>query len=156
MDTKSKKIKVCLISSSGGHFEQLLMLRELENHYEVYYVTEDTKYRSSYDRYYYVKQINRHEKTFVFKFIYVFIQSLVIYVKERPDVIISTGALCVIPTFIIGKIFHKKLIFIESFAKISTPTLTGKFIYKIADRFFIQWEELELVYPRAEFLGSIY
>jgi Oligosaccharide biosynthesis protein Alg14 like. len=36
--------KVCLISSSGGHFEQLLRLSGLDKDYSVYYVTERTPY----------------------------------------------------------------------------------------------------------------
>src|SRR5699024_9930755 len=105
--------------------------------------------------YYYITQINRQEKTFVLSFVRIFFQSLRIFLKERPDVIISTGALCVIPTFLIGKIFRKKLIFIESFAKINSPTMTGKFLYKICDYFIIQWEEMQKIYPKALYFGSI-
>lgn len=148
--------KICLISSSGGHFEQLLMLDKLRDNFEVYYVTEKTKYSEKGKEIYYIKQINRQEKLFFLKFIVIFFQSLRIFIKENPDMIISTGALSVIPTFIIGKLMKKKLIFIESFAKISTPTMTGKFVYKFATHFFVQWEDLLEVYPNAELLGSIY
>ena len=150
-----KKKKICLISSSGGHFEQLMMLKPLEKEYQIYTVTEKTAYSNKSDIYY-ISQINRQEKMLLFKFLKVFIQSLKIFLKEKPDVIISTGALSVIPTFIIGKLFKKKLIFIESFAKINSPTLTGKLIYKFADEFIVQWEEMKEIYPKAKFLGSIY
>ena len=70
--------------------------------------------------------------------------------------IISTGAMAVIPMFILGQIFNKKLIYIESFAKSDSPTLTGKFIYKFADLFIVQWESMKKYYPQAVMLGSIY
>lgn len=156
-----KKKKICLISSSGGHYEQLLMLKSLEEVSNLYIVTEKTKYKNEYENNennneYLIEQINRREKLFILKLIKVFFQSLLIYIKEKPDVIISTGALCSIPTFFIGKIFKKKLIFIESFAKTQSPTMTGKIMYRIADVFIVQWKEMKNIYPDAVYLGSIY
>lgn len=150
------KKKICLIASSGGHYEQILMLKKLEQTFRVYYVTEKTKYSEVCQETYYINQVNRREKFFALKFIIIFFQSLKIFLKEKPDIIISTGALSVIPTFIIGKIFKKKLIFIESFAKINSPTMTGKFLYNIVDKFIVQWTELLIEYPNAICLGSIY
>ncbi|MGG5317332.1 PssD/Cps14F family polysaccharide biosynthesis glycosyltransferase [Enterococcus sp. AZ072] len=150
------KKKICLIASSGGHFEQILMLKKLENKFDIYFVTERTKYTEKENAVYYIKQVNRQEKIILLNLIFVFFQSLKIFIKEKPDVVISTGALCVVPTCIIAKLFRCKLIFIESFAKVTTPTLTGKMIYKFSDLFIVQWEELKEIYPRAVFLGSIY
>lgn len=152
--------KVCLISSSGGHFEQLLMLRKLESDdIKTFIVTEKTKYNKNDKKIkYYVKQVNRKEKTFVFKMIATFFKSLYIFMKEKPDVIISTGVLSAIPMMWIGHKFHKKVIYIESFAKIKSPTKTGMFIYKhnIADRFYVQWESMLEFYPNAICKGGIY
>lgn len=148
--------KICLISSSGGHFEQLIRLHNLEKDYEVYYVTESTPYKIDNNNTYYVNQINRKEKKFWLKFVLLFFESLKIFIKEKPDIIISTGALSVIPTFFIGKIFGKKLIFIESFAKIKSPTQTGHLLYKFVDVFIVQWKSMLEYYPNAVYLGSIY
>ena len=82
--------------------------------------------------------------------------SLYIFLIRRPDIVISTGALATIPMCIISKIFRRKLIFIESFAKINSPTLTGKLLYKFADEFYVQWEEMLKIYPKAIFKGGIY
>lgn len=150
------KEKICLIASSGGHFEQVLMLKKLETEFEIYLVTEKTPYNGTETSAYFLRQVNRKEKLFIVNMIIVFFQSLKIFFKEKPDVIISTGALSVIPTFLIGKLWNKKLIFIESFAKTSSPTLTGKFLYKFVDIFIVQWKELLDFYPNAYYLGSIY
>ena len=139
------KKKICLISSSGGHFEQLLMLRKLSEDYNVFIVTEKTKYNKNDKKIdYYVSQVNRKELLFPFKMLLIAIKSLYIYIKEKPDVIISTGVLSAIPMLYIGHIFKKKVIYIESFAKINSPTMTGKLIYKkhIADQFYVQWEPM--------------
>ena len=151
--------KVCLISSSGGHFEQLKMLTKLNKKYKTFIVTEKTDYNKDDKKInYFVMQVNRKEKLFVFKMIGILFKSLYIFIKEKPDVIISTGVLSAIPMLFIGHIFKKKVIYIESFAKINSPTMTGNLIYKkhIADQFYVQWESMLKYYPNAIYKGGIY
>lgn len=150
--------KLCFIASTGGHFEQLMMLKPLMNKYDSFIVTEKTKYSAVKDesRIYYLKQVNRNEIAFIFKMIYNFGVSINIFFKEKPDFIISTGALATIPICLLAKLFRKKVIFIESFAKINSPTLTGRFVYKFADQFYVQWEEMLQFYPKAIYKGGIY
>lgn len=147
-------MKICLISSSGGHYEQLMRLKPLFEKYEGIVVTEKTSINNKAD--YYIPQVNRKEITIIFRLLKISYKSLKIILKEKPNVIISTGALSCIPMCLIGKLFGKKIIFIESFAKISSPTLTGKLLYKFSDMFIIQWEELRKFYPNAIYGGSIY
>lgn len=151
--------KICLISSSGGHYEQLLMLKKLEKNNEVFIVTEKTKYNINDKKInYYVSQVNRKEPLFIFKMISIFIKSLYVFIKEKPDVVISTGVLAAIPMMIIGHTFKKKVIYIESFAKINSPTMTGNLVYKkhIADQFYVQWKSMLKFYPDAVYKGGIY
>lgn len=153
------KKKICLISSSGGHFEQLMMLRALSDKYDIFVVTEKTKYNKNDNRISnFIVQVNRKELLFIPKMICIFFKSLFVFITKKPDVIISTGVLASIPMLLIGHFFKKKVIYIESFAKISSPTMTGKFIYnkKIADRFYVQWESMKEFYPDAIYLGGIY
>lgn len=157
MERNNKKI--CLISSSGGHFEQLLMLRKLEEKNNLFIVTEKTKYNKNDKKInYFVKQVNRKEPLFILKMIMILFKSLYIFIKEKPDVVISTGVLAAIPMMFIAHTFKKKVIYIESFAKISSPTMTGKLIYKknIADQFYVQWESMKEFYPNAICKGGIY
>ena len=76
--------------------------------------------------------------------------------KERPDLIISSGAAVAVPFFYLGKLFGARLIYVEVFDRINTSSLTGKLVYPVADRFIVQWEELKKVYPKAINLGSIF
>lgn len=150
--------KICFIASSGGHFEQLMMLKPLMEKYESFVVTEKTNYSVSTKnvKLYYLKQINRHEWKFIYYMVINMIKTMSIFLKENPSVVISTGALASMPMCIIAKLFRKKVIFIESFAKINSPTLTGKMVYKFADHFYVQWEEMKQFYPDAICKGGIY
>lgn len=76
--------------------------------------------------------------------------------KEKPDLIISSGATVAVPFFYIGKLFGAKLIYIEVFDRIDKPTMTGKIVYPITDKFIVEWEEMKKVYPKAINLGSIF
>ncbi|MFR2067130.1 PssD/Cps14F family polysaccharide biosynthesis glycosyltransferase [Clostridium sp.] len=150
--------KICFTASSGGHFEQLMMLKPLMDKYDSFIVTEKTDYSvmNNDRKVYYLGQINRNEKTFIFKMIINSFKSFNIFINEKPDIVISTGALSTIPICILSKIFRKKVIFIESFAKVTSPTLTGKLVYKFADQFYVQWEQLKEYYPDAICKGGIY
>ena len=155
---KSTDIKVCFASSAGGHFEQLMMLKPLMERYESFIVTEATEYKAEIPvgKVYYLRQVNRKEKTCIPKMISNTYRSLRIYFREKPDVIVCTGVLAAIPLCLIAKLFGGKLIYIESFAKVKSATLTGNFLYKYADQFYVQWEPMLEVYPKAIYLGGIY
>ena len=152
------KVKICFAASSGGHYEQLLMLKPLMEKYNSFILTERTKYSADVKliKTYHVMQINRREWSFFFKFIWDSLKSFFVFLKERPDMIITTGVLAMIPMCLIAKLFRKKLIYIESFTKVTSPTETGKFLYKYADRFYVQWERMKEFYPNAIYLGGIY
>ena len=60
------------------------------------------------------------------------------------------------PLCLLCKLFKKKLVFIESYAKVERPTLTGKLLYPFADRFYIQWGELLEFYPKAVCVGGVF
>lgn len=155
---EKKRIKVCFAASSGGHFEQLLMLKPLMGMYDSFIITEKTIFNSTIPnlKMYHLHQVNRKEKRFVSRMYMNIVSSLKIFFKEQPDVIICTGALVTIPICLIAKISGKKLVYIESFAKVTTATQTGKLLYKFADRFYVQWESMLEVYPKATYLGGIY
>lgn len=84
------------------------------------------------------------------------IQAFFILLKIKPELIVSTGAGIAIPTCILGKILGKKIVFIESFARIDFPSRTGKFMYKVADIFIVQHKSLLKYYPKAIYGGWIY
>lgn len=151
-------MKVGLISSSGGHWEELMCLSKLDEKYEVFYVTEKggQSQETTVSPIYEVNQINRHEKKFLNNFLKLVINAWGILKEEKPDVVITTGALMSYPFCLLTKIKGGKVIYIESFARVHNKSLTGRLVYPFADLFLVQWEEMKCIYPKAEFLGSIF
>lgn len=149
-------MKVCLVGSSGGHLTHLYMLKDFWKDKDRFWVTfdkEDARSILENEKVipcYYLT--NRNIKNLI-KNTFLAIKVLL---KERPDLIISSGAAVAVPFFYIGKILGAKLIYIEVFDRIDKPTVTGKLVYPIADKFIVQWEEQKKVYPKAINLGSIF
>lgn len=153
-----KKQKLCFAASSGGHYEQLLMLKPLMMKYDSFVVTEETLYtvKIEGEKIYFIKQVNRKEKTFIPRMFLNCVLSLKIYLEEKPDVVICTGVLATIPICLIAKFAGRKLIYIESFAKVTSATRSGKLLYKFADQFYVQWPQMKNIFSKAIYLGGIY
>lgn len=151
--------KICFISSTGGHLTQLNTIFNSFNKEEFCVLTENNEstisLKKKYDAYFLIQQ---ERKNLLFPLILFvnFWLSFVYIIRIRPKLIISTGAGVVIPFCILGKLFGCKLIFIESFAKVHTPTITGRILYNFADKFFVQWEELLSFYKNSEYKGRLY
>ena len=152
------KVKICFAASSGGHYEQLMMLKALMDNHDSFVLTEKTKYKAKMAdvKTYHILQVNREELLCYIKLLIIAFKSFFVFLKEKPDIIICTGVLATIPICLIAKIFHKKLIYIESFAKTTSVTLSGKLLYKYADQFYVQWESMKEIYPDAIYVGGIY
>ncbi len=156
------KKNVMFISSTGGHLNEMLQLEKLFDKYDYHIVTEKTKinlnlknkYKNKID--FLVFGTKDFMLTYPFKLLYNCFKSLYIYLKVHPDYIITTGAHTAGPMCCIGKIFGSKIIYIESFANISSKTITGKLLYPIADMFIVQWESMLMLYPDAVYGGWIF
>lgn len=149
-------MKICLVGSSGGHLAHLNMLKPFWKDEERFWVTFDKEDARSIlkDEKMYPCHFptNRNLKNLI-KNTFLAIKVLK---KEKPDVIISSGAAVAVPFFYIGKLFGAKTVYIEVFDRIDKPTVTGKLVYPVADKFIVQWEEMKKVYPKAINLGSIF
>ena len=154
--------KVLFISSTGGHLNELLQLKDIMDKYDSYLITEKTKSTLSLkedfkDKVSYLIYGTKHNiLTYPFKLIINCFKSLYFYLKIKPDVIITTGAHSAGPMCCIGKIFGSKIIYIETFANIHSKTITGKIVYKFADLFIVQWESKLKLYPKAVYGGWIF
>lgn len=157
-----KNINVLFISSTGGHFNELIQLKPLFNKCNYHIVTEKTKSNQSLKNTY-GRKINflvygTKKNIAIYPFILLincFI-SLFIYLRKRPHVVITTGTHTAGPMCCIAKILGSKVIYIETFANRNTKTSTGKLLYYIADTFVVQWEEMLELYPKAKCFNWIY
>ena len=75
--------------------------------------------------------------------------------KERPTILLSTGAGPIVPFALVGKLLGIRSIFIEIGTQIHTPSLTGRLMYHLADRFFYQWPSLEKYFPKGVYGGTL-
>lgn len=154
--------KVLFISSTGGHLTELLQLKPLFEQYEYHIVSEKTESNKTLIKQYpgkvtYLKYGTKHNmKKYWYIFPFNCFKSLYIFLKERPDVIISTGAHTAVPMCYIAHFFRKKIIYIETFANIYSKSITGRIVYPIADYFIVQWESMLELYPRAIYAGWIF
>jgi beta-1,4-N-acetylglucosaminyltransferase len=153
---KNGEIKVCLVGSSGGHLTHLYMLKPFwkdKNRFWVTFDKEDARSLLEGEKVYpcyfptnrSIKALIKNTKI-----------AWDVLHKEKPDLIISCGAAVAVPFFYIGKMMGAKLVYIEVFDRIDKPTMTGKMVYPIVDKFVVQWEEQKKVYPKAVNLGSIF
>lgn len=153
--------KVVFISSSGGHLEQLMNLQMTMNQFDSYLITElnssTQNLKNKFKSVFFLPFFSRQNKlTFPFVFLKITFKTIKLLFKISPDVIVTTGAGMVVPFVIFGKLFGKKVIYIETFSRIKTTTMSGRLCYKFSDVFIVQWEEVKKYYPKSIFLGSIY
>ena len=146
-------MKICITSSVGGHLTEVMQLKEIYLKYEHFFILNDKNNlpEELKEKTYFITHSERD-----WKFLVNLYEALKILWKERPDVIISTGAGPAVPISIISKFFGCSIIFIESFAAVKHPTLTGRIMYYLADKFYYQWKYLEKFYPKGIYGGSIF
>ncbi|WP_330363587.1 MULTISPECIES: PssD/Cps14F family polysaccharide biosynthesis glycosyltransferase [unclassified Butyrivibrio] len=151
-----KNLKICLVGSSGGHLAHLYMLKKYWQDKDRFWVTFDKEDARSllegekiYPAYY---PSNRSIKALIINTF----RAIRILFKERPTLIITSGAAPAIPFFWIGKLIGAKTVYIEVFDRIDAPTIAGRLCYPVTDKFFVEWEEMKKVYPKAINLGCIF
>lgn len=154
MSKCKERVKICLVSSSGGHWEQLKKLRPLIDKYDGFYVTERTPFVE--DGPYLMVQTDLKDKFMPLKMLVNAAHAIAIWTRERPDVVITTGTMVAYPFYLLSILFRKKFVFIETFGRSNEPTVAGKLMQRHADLFFVQWESQKRFYDNAIYVGCLY
>jgi len=84
------------------------------------------------------------------------LEALAVLVRVRPAAVISTGPSVAVPVCVMAKLLRVKVIFIETGSRIHALSTTGRMVYRFADLFFVQWEELLPACPRAVYAGRLW
>lgn len=149
----SSRIKICIACSAGGHLKQAMMVARSMNH-QKYLVTYPAPHlqttRAEIKTY-----LVTHSKRNPLLVLKNALESMKILLKEKPDVILSTGADVAVPTCILGKLMGARLIYIESGAQVYTPSLSGRIVYPFADLFIVQWKPARVNFPKAKLGGPL-
>lgn len=157
--TSPARLRICLAASGGGHVRQLLDLEPVWSRHDHFFVTEDTALGRTLGR--------QHRTHFVPHFAWgqaklgapfrmagravaSFFRSLAVMRRERPDVVISTGAGAVIFPVLWGRLNGAKVVVIESFARFEGPSLFGRIAAPLAHELVVQSPKLAAHYPRAK------
>ncbi|GAG00360.1 unnamed protein product, partial [marine sediment metagenome] len=83
------------------------------------------------------------------------LRQLIVLLRARPRAILSTGSNIAVPVSVFGRLMGVKAIHIETGSRVHTMSATGKLMYRIANRFFVQWESLQDDYPQAIYAGRL-
>ncbi len=158
LNLKNEEVRICFVASSGGHLEEARCLKKIASKYPSILVTEreDYEIKSFCDQMVLIDKMNRKE---IYSWIRLFLglRGVHRFLKERKIThIVTTGAMCSFGYCLVAKFMGIKIIYIESFARTKSPSITGKLIYPISDLFIIQWKELKKYYPKAVYGGGIF
>lgn len=148
------KLNVLFVCNRGGHFSQMMALKDLFPLYNSMLVT-DNKIDFDLDIPCRYMESFRQRSFPWFYFMVNVWQYLKIGWAFRPDVVISTGANLAVPMFMVGKLMGSKLVFIESRARVYTKSSTGRLVGKWCSKIIVQWPEMLKLYPRAEYWGQL-
>ena len=151
---KRRSPRICFVSSSGGHWEQLIKLRKLQEKYSGFFVTEKTNI--NLDAKYLLLQTDLKDEWVIPKMTWNMLCTIGIWIRERPDLIITTGTMIAYPFYLIAVLLRKKFIFIETFGRADMPTVAGKKMEKHSDLFIVQWESQKKYYKNAIYGGCLY
>ena len=145
--------KIIAISSAGGHLLELIKALPKNIEDNIIYITYKNNLTAETlcsKKHFFI--IDPHINKF--KYIINMFQSLYLYLKIRPDIIISTGAGIAIPMIMIGYFFKSKIIFIETGARTKSESRTGRFVYNYCDLFIVQYKSQQKFFPKSK-LGSL-
>lgn len=138
--------KFCLVCSGGGHLSEILQIKKNSNIKKFFFIINSKIDFKNKKKIYFISHGVRG-----IKLIINFFEIFYIFLKERPDIIVSTGASVALPACIIGKLFfNTKFIFFETITRIKKPSLSGKIMYWLSDEFYYQWKELKFFYPNGK------
>lgn len=148
-----KKLDILFFSSCGGHLVQLIEIAKELKDYDIHFIVNDRTdlHPIMIGRTTFIKHAERYSpwqiKNIFESFFYI--------KKFGPSIFISTGASPAVWFGIFGRIFGVKIIFIESLSKIVTPSLTGRLMYHIANKMYVQWPSLKRFLPKSIYSGNL-
>jgi UDP-N-acetylglucosamine:LPS N-acetylglucosamine transferase len=144
--------KICIVSSCGGHLTEVRALKPVYEQHEHFYVLNDRVLvpKDMEGKTYFIRHSERDWLFFVNLW-----EAWRILHKEAPSLILSTGAGPVVPFALVGKLLGIPMLFVETFTRTLTPSLTGRIMYHLADRFFYQWQPLGRYFPRGVYGGPL-
>ena len=146
-------MKVCIVSSCGGHLTEVRQLRAAYDAYPHFYVLNDKALLppDMAGKTYFITHSERDWKLLLNLW-----ESFKLLRAHRPQVILSTGAGPAVPFALVGRLlFGARIIFVETVTRIHSPSLTGRIMYWLAHDYYYQWRALARFFPKAMYGGPL-
>jgi UDP-N-acetylglucosamine:LPS N-acetylglucosamine transferase len=133
--------KILAVASGGGHWVQLLRLRPAFDGHRMVYVTVQASYAAQVpgERFYSVQDATRWSRWDLLKMV---CQVAWIVLRERPDVVVTTGAAPGVVALRLGKLLGAKTIWLDSIANVEHMSMSGERVRRFADLWLTQWPHL--------------
>lgn len=174
-------LKVLAIAGSGGHTSELIrLMSSLPNNFtpRVYILATSDKmslnkinsfeenYKLADSGKYEIYRIPRSREvrqswiSTVWTTLYAFAHSMPLVWSIKPDLILCNGPGTCVPICFISFLFKMlgiswtDIIFVESICRVTSMSMTGKLLYHISNKFYVQWPQLIKNYPNALYLGG--
>jgi len=132
-----KSRKVLAVASRGGHLIQRMRLKPVLDRYDTTYVSNQKL--SGLPSCVRVADANLDSKP---RLVLLFVQLLILHLRVRPDVVISTGAAPGFFALMIGKCLGSRTVWLDSIANAEELSLSGQKVRRFADLWLTQWQEL--------------
>ncbi len=154
-DTAAPSLRLLLVCSNGGHLGQLHALKPWWSKHQRTWVTFDKA-----DAQHLLAQEQVHWGYYpttrnLPNLLRNFLLALRLMRRERPDVVVSTGAGVALPFFLLSRLFRSRTVYLEVFDRIDSATLTGRLCRPFTDLFCLQWEQQRAVYPNGVVVGPV-
>ncbi|HET8615443.1 MAG TPA: PssD/Cps14F family polysaccharide biosynthesis glycosyltransferase [Actinomycetales bacterium] len=147
--------RVLLVGSSGGHLTQLWALRDWWEQHDRHWVTFDTPDATSLladeSSTWAYHPTTRH----VLNLVRNAVLAWRVLRRERPEVVVSTGAGVALPFFVLGRLFGAVTVYVEVFDRIDSATLTGRLCRPFASAMCVQWDEQQSLYRDSVVIGPL-
>ncbi len=147
-------MKIGIVSSCGGHLTEVRMLLPAYGRYEHFYVLNDHAAIAPdmQGKTYFITHSERDWKILLNLW-----EAFRILLRERPDVLLSTGAGPAVPFALVGRfLFGCRIVFVETFTRVKKPSLTGRIMYRLAHDFYYQWPSLARHFPKGICGGTLF
>jgi UDP-N-acetylglucosamine:LPS N-acetylglucosamine transferase len=148
---------ILLACSAGGHLTEMRQLAPFYQdspHAFITFRRPDTESLSQKEKVHFIERPARNP----LRTLQSFLEAWKIIRKEKPKMVVSTGADVTVPVCIAAKLQGIPIVFIESFCRPYTPSWSGRIISLFADRVIYQWNNpaLKEAYPNGIYGGSIF
>jgi UDP-N-acetylglucosamine:LPS N-acetylglucosamine transferase len=138
--------KTCWAYSPGGHLTELVRATSGIRFNDLYHVT----FRSGRGGPFPGERVHHvcHPRRGILRTLLNALQSLRILLRERPALIISTGADVAVATLLLGRVLGARIVFIETGGTLQ-PSLAGRLAYPFCHLFVVPWPEKLHAFPKA-------